>query len=107
MLGRITDESGIRPVAVVRDLLEELRSENILVGVHLAIVNSRGVTSRQPDEGGEQERALAADYRRQAEEAAFRWPITAESLRGIADSYEQEARREDEEAEQFRSGIHQ
>ena len=106
VLGMMTDgPDDSRPAVVVRELLEEFRSEHIAVGVHLALVNSRGVTSRRPDEGGEQERALADDYRKRANEAAFRWPITAEILRGIADSYEQEARREDEEAEQFRSGV--
>ncbi len=106
VLGMITDGSDdSRPAVAVRELLEEFRSENIALGVHLALVNSRGVTRRQPDEGGGQERTLAADYRRRAEDAAFRWPITSELLRGIADSYEQEGRMEDEKAEQFRSGI--
>lgn len=106
MLGRMTDTvDGSRPAVEVRELLEELRSENIALGVYLAIVNSRGVTWRRPEEGGDQERVLAADYRRRAKDAAYRWPITAEILRGIADGLEREAQREDEEAERFRSGI--
>ena len=106
MLGTMADDSGeIRPAVVVRELLEELRSENIAVGVYLALVNSRGGTCRRPEEGGDQERSLAVDYRRRANDAAIRWPITAEILRGIADSYEREAQLEDEKAEQFRSGV--
>ena len=108
VLGMMADgpDDG-RPAVVVRKLLEEFRSENIALGVHLALVNSRGVTCRRPDEGGDQERVLAADYRRRANDAAFKWPITAEMLRGIAESYEQEGRLEDEKAEQFRSGVAQ
>ena len=106
VLGRMTDAtSGNRPAIVVRELLEELRSENIALGVRLALVNSRGATIRGPDEGGDQERLLAADYRQRADNAGYRWPIIADILRSIADGLDREAHREDEEAEQFRSGI--
>ncbi|WIG58313.1 MAG: hypothetical protein OJF49_001058 [Ktedonobacterales bacterium] len=67
--------------------------------------NSRGVTTREPLEGGDQERALAATYFKQAEAFADRWPKTAALLRKVGESYEQEARFMDEEAERRRTGL--
>ncbi len=106
MLGSIAQECDEDwPHIIVRDLLEEISSEHIETGVHLARVNGRGVTVRPPDEGGTQERELAAHYRQQAQEAAFRWPRTSRLLRNIADSYAGESRSHDDDAERFRSGL--
>jgi hypothetical protein len=49
-------------------------------------------------EGGVQERALADKYRALAEPLA-KWPRTAAMLLDIANSYEAQARHEDEEVE--------
>ena len=96
---------GIRPGPIVRELLEEFRSEHMEKGLYLAIVNSRGVTSRALDAGGDQERRLAADFRRQADRVKYQWPRTAGILRRVARRYEHEASQEDEEAERVRTGI--
>jgi hypothetical protein len=58
------------------------------------------MTVRSPFDGGEQERALAARYRRDAEAFRFDWPRTAACLDRLADSYEDDAKRHDQRAEQ-------
>ena len=96
---------GIKPGPAVRELLEELCSEHIETGLRLAIINSRGATSRSPDAGGDQERQLAADFHWQANQLKYRWPRTASLLIRVTRSYEHYARWEDEDAERVRTGI--
>ena len=96
---------GIKPGTAIRELLEELRSNQIETGLRLAIVNSQGATCRALDAGGDQERQLAADYHRQADQLKYQWPRTASILTGVARSYEYYARWEDEDAERVRTGI--
>lgn len=100
------DADGTWPGLVVRDLLEEVQLDHIENGLYLQIVNSRGVTSRGLEDGGEQELKLAADYRAKAEAIADDAPRVAGLLRRVAGSYESDARRNEEEAERFRRGLY-
>ncbi len=90
---------GVWPAEPVRDIIETIGSRSLETGIHVGIVNARGVTSRGPYDGGQQERVLAADYRRWAGETAVDWPRTSRVLRGIAGDYDRDARREDARAE--------
>ena len=98
-------DDGVWPAVPVRDLIEELQSHELEVGLRVEIFNQRGVTSRALETGGAPERELAARYRADADRLADRWPRTAGLLRSVSDSYEREARREDEEAERWRKGL--
>ncbi|MBL3703209.1 hypothetical protein GI582_10965 [Sulfitobacter sp. BDSS02] len=69
--------------------------ESFCMGVH----NARGVTMRNPYDGGEQERRLAGRYRELAARYGNFHPRLSESLISIAEGYERDARREDEQAE--------
>ncbi|MGF9663194.1 hypothetical protein AAIH25_15155 [Arthrobacter crystallopoietes] len=100
------DADGTWPGLVVRDLLEEVQLDHIETGIYLHIVNGRGVTSRGLEDGGDQERKHAADYRAKAEALADVAPRVAGLFRRIAVSYESEARRNEEDAERFRRGLH-
>jgi hypothetical protein len=100
-----SDSDGTWPCRAVRDLLEELQSEKIEQGLETQLFNNRGVTSRHPEDGGEQERALANKYRGWADHVRDRWPRSASILRSLASTYEQDARRMDDEAERRRKGI--
>ena len=64
---------GSWPCVEVRDLLESLQSEKVEEGLRVQIFNNRGVTSRNPEDGGDQERALAKKYRDAA--AGFQRPV--------------------------------
>ena len=99
-----TDPDGTWPGLAVRDLIERLGRDSIDTGVFVAVRNQRGATSRSLTAGGEQERALARHYHEQRQR--FRqWPRTAAIFAGLAQSYEREADREDEEAEAHRRGL--
>lgn len=89
----------IWPAEPVRDILEDIGSPSLETGVHIGAVNQRGVTTRGVYDGGQQERALAARYRQWAKQTAGSWPRTSRVLRGLAESYEREAQREDAQAE--------
>jgi hypothetical protein len=89
----------IWPAEPVRDILEDIGSSSLATGVHIGAVNQRGITTRGVYDGGEQERALAARYRNWAKQTAGSWPRTSRVLRGLAESYEREAQREDAQAE--------
>jgi hypothetical protein len=83
----------------LRNLIEELASEEIEEGVRIGLFNSRGVVSRSIGDGGAQERAIADRYHRYARLLTDGWPRTARLIKKIALSYESDARREDIEAE--------
>lgn len=98
-------EDGVRPAPEVRDLLEDLQADGVEQGLRTELYNQRGVTSRDPEEGGNQERVLAKQYAEQADAVADQWPRTAAVLRDLAESYEHDARRYEREAERRRRGL--
>ena len=89
-------ESGIWPCEAVCEAMEGLASLEIGRGFQIGVYNSRGVHFR--GEGGEQERELAAKYRRWAERLHFDYPYVGGVLEEIAASYEREAGMHDSEA---------
>lgn len=89
------------PPEPVRNIIEMTRSRNLETGLEIGLYNRRGATWRDPFDGGEQERKLAAEYRRDAEVFRYDWTRTAACLERIAENYEVQARREDEDAEQM------
>ncbi len=93
------DRDGAWPIVAVRQQIEAIRSESLDDGFCVGIRNRRGVTSRGPWDGGEQERAEAQRYRAWAKALQLEWPRTAAQLERIAESYEHDARREDQDAE--------
>ncbi len=99
------DPDGAWPSQAVRELLEELRSDALDRGLQIGIRNSRGVTSRSVDAGGEQERQLAKQYREQGRPFGARWPRTAAIFVNVAQAYEYDAAKEDREAERWRRGL--
>jgi excisionase family DNA binding protein len=91
-------QDGVWPAEAVRRIVETVGSRSIESGIHTGVVNDRGFTSRDVFEGGKQEWALASKYRDWAKRTATDWPRTSRVLRGLAENYEREARREDDEA---------
>lgn len=87
------------PHRAVRDLIEEVASDELERGIQIERFNMRGVFSKDPYDGGSAERALAEEARRWAD-AATAWPRTAEMLSRIAKDWEHHAEREDIEAQQ-------
>jgi hypothetical protein len=87
------EDDGLWPPSPVRDLVEDLASTELETGLRTGKFNSRGIVTRGPLSGGEQERVLARQFRRWAERVADQWPRTGALLRGLADDYDAWAQR--------------
>lgn len=92
---------GVWPAEPVREIIENIGNARLDTGLHIGKVNKRGITTRGIFDGGDQERELEKEYREMATKISTRWPRTARVLRGIADSYQHDARRHDSEAERM------
>jgi hypothetical protein len=86
-------------------MIEEIGSIATERGLCTGILNRRGGTIRNPEEGGKQERELAAGYDQQAMAIADEWPRTAAVLRSVAGRYRSDALRHDDDAERARNDI--
>lgn len=93
------DLDGIWPARCVRDVVEACQSRELENGFVIGAQNKRGVTSRGMTDGGSQERALAADYRKWAKETALEWHRSSAALGRIAASYEELSQWHDQRAE--------
>ena len=94
-----SEPDGSWPCITVREIFENVTTDEIVRGFQRGVWNQRGVTSRGLKDGGEQERQLVAKYRGHAEKCKVSWPRTALALRGIAEHYEWEAKWQDERAD--------
>jgi hypothetical protein len=91
-------EDGVWPCEPVRAVLEEIHSNDISSGVTMGLFNARGAHWR--GKGGEQERDLAAEYRRSLEALQLSHPFVASSiLKPMVDTYERHAEFHDSEDE--------
>ena len=97
--GSPSGQDGAWPVEAIRDIIENIASTDLEHGFEIGTCNSRGVVTKNPAEGGEQERQLTKRYEKHAEAVRDRWPRTAAMLRRIAETYRAEARREDDRSE--------
>ena len=85
----------IWPSLGIQSWIQEQRSEALDNGFRIGSINSRGVTSRTMDAGGEQERNLVARFDDWAL-AAMHSPRVERILRRVADWYRDDAKSEDE-----------
>ncbi len=92
---------GVWPAEPVRDALDLFRSKVMIEGFEVGKSNRRGVTTRMPRDGGALERHEAAQYRTWAKEVSYEHPYTAKALDHLAEQYEREAQRHDEDAERL------
>ncbi len=96
MLARTPEDSdGIWPHIAVRNLLEHLHNALIDEHIPIGVYNGRGVVSRNPTEGGGQERGLSERYKKMSDVVRAKWPRTAAILRSLAETYERDAKYED------------
>jgi len=88
---------GIWPHESVRSVFERYSSETLATGFVVGKRNLRGVTSRSPGDGGEQERQLAAQYETWQRAMAVSNPRTSALLGRLAEEYRSDANWEDVE----------
>ncbi len=92
------DADGQWPCAAVRDVLDHPDHDVMRRALYFGLFNKRGLTSRALDDGGKQERSLAARYRSWADGlAATHWRL-AGILTALADEYERHGKSEDADA---------
>jgi hypothetical protein len=82
---------GVWPCEPVRDVLEDVASREIAIGIGVAVYNARGMHHVQDDAAPE--RALAEKYRAWSRKLAFAHPYVATVLEEIAQRYDREAER--------------
>ena len=99
------DSDGIGPFGPVRDVLDRPELEAMRRGFQIGARNKRGGTSRDYDEGGNQERKLADTYRGHARALHNSHPNLAAALEELARWYESDGRREDLRAKLRREGY--
>lgn len=97
----VDDGDGGWPHRFVRDVIEASASSPLERGLMIERFNMRGTTIRGPLDGGDQERELAARYRRDAK-TAQRSARTSAMLMAMAENWESDAEREDMKARQRR-----
>lgn len=85
------DADGIWPCEPVRNVLEDIASREIGIGLGVAVYNARGAHSVSDDAAGE--RALAEKYRAWSRKLAFGYAYVASVLEEIAQRYDREAER--------------
>ena len=100
------DDHGVRPCLAISEAIEVIGSEEIASGFIIGTQNARGVVSRAIGEGGEQERELAEKYRAWAKRRSSNHPYVGSILENIAESYDRQAARQDDEAEMERRLRH-
>lgn len=92
-------KDGAWPHEAIRDLIEELSSDDFEQGIYIALLNSGGVYSRGHKEGGKREHEAAAKYEKWASLITGSWGRTGALLRSISNHYLSWARQEDQRAE--------
>jgi hypothetical protein len=87
------------PPSAVCQVIETIAAEHVERGFAIECFNKRGVFSKGINEGGGQERELAARYKDWAD-ATLIYPRTSAMLVAISDNWTRHAEREDVKAEQ-------
>ena len=97
LLGRsLPGPDGGWPCDAVCQALDSLASQRIAEGLSIGRRNSRGVYCR--GDGGDDERAIAAQYRAWSNAVRFQYPFTARCLEDLARTYDREGVWHDTEA---------
>ena len=90
---------GDWPPQCVCEVLDAQENDRLRSSFQSGIYNKRGITSRSPYDGGEQERQIAARYDGYAERCQIEYPLASETLTEIANSYRRDATGYDRDAE--------
>ena len=96
---------GVWPFEPARVILDRPEVEDMRRGFQTGAFNKRGVTTRSPDEGGNQERSLATTYRKYARALQHSHVHLAATLEELARSYESGGVREDLRAKLRQEGY--
>lgn len=93
------DTDDTWPCRPVCEVMERIGSFDLRRGFENGVYNARGAVWRGMEEGGDQERELAASWRSKAEKLAYDYPFVSTALEGIAKLYDGDAGEHDTEAQ--------
>ena len=98
MLGRISLEgkNGIWPTEAIRNVLEEVKSEDMMTGILIGECNMRGARIVS---GWQEQLDSAEKYETEAQQMDNKWPETAKLLKKIAADYRADAQNEKTQTE--------
>lgn len=100
ILAQYPEQTEDYPPNAICEIIEEINSETINRNYQTALFNKRGFSSRSPFEGGNRERSLVEYFEKLAKNKEILYPKVAEIFRNLAKGYMQDAKREDENAEE-------
>ncbi len=87
-------DDGVWPCEPVRKVMESIRSDDLMDGAQVGVINSRGVHWR--GEGGDQERVLADKYLNWANALMVKYPyVSSALLMKLGKSYQSDASYQD------------
>ncbi|MBI2285159.1 MAG: hypothetical protein HYU71_15715 [Bacteroidetes bacterium] len=87
------------PPLVICELIDQIGTDRLVSGFRVALRNQRGTYVKSAYEGGQQERNLAARFESMHKQTMHTWPKTSAIFKAIAEEYEYDAKRADEEAQ--------
>ena len=93
------------PQEAICEVLEKTRSRIMEEGFRNQIINNRGVVCKSPFEGGQQEMDLAGKYTNLFVSLNEKYPRTAIIFKNLSELYEQDAKREDDNAKKRELGY--
>ena len=99
-------QDGTWPCQAVCEVMESIGSSELRQGFQMGVYNARGVHCRGVEEGGDQERDLAASWRSRAQRLAFDYPFVSTTLDEIATQYEREGASIDIEVQAWKRTGH-
>lgn len=97
ILGDIPRDINYPPQALC-EIVEDLNNDIVDECIGRRIYNSRGVTSRACNEGGEQERSIVSRFEKYKEKTKLLYPRMTKIFDGLIKEYKKEASYNDEEA---------
>lgn len=97
ILGDIPRDSNYPPQALC-ELVEDLHNDTVDQSISTSIYNSRGVTVRAFNAGGDQERSIVSKFEEYKEKTSLLYPRMTEIFNRLIRIYKQEAGRLDDEA---------
>ncbi len=95
-------DDGVWPCRPVRNVIESVKSEDVVTGIVVELHNKRGAFTKEMFEGGGQEKDIAEKWRDAAKAIGASWPYTGSILARLAENYERAASAADTFAEQER-----
>jgi hypothetical protein len=95
------DIDGLWPAEPVRELIEDLRSQEFETSLVARKIHGHELFTWRPEDGGAQERRLAEQCREWAGRVSDQWPRTGALLRQMATHHEEWAHRGNDFSEHF------